>query len=178
LARPAVSSERDGHPFCAAHLGRERGAADQRRAAADDAVGPKHTFVEVGYMHRTALAAAQAFFLAEDFEHHPLHVAALGDAVPVTAVGARHVVLVVQVRADAGGYCLLTSVQVHEARDIAGCELGMQPFFELPDRSHYPVRVEQALLAKLLRAGNLCHTASFPLRALLQNNHLAALRQG
>jgi len=39
------------------------GAADQRRPAADDAIGAQHALGEVGDVHRAALAAAQAILL-------------------------------------------------------------------------------------------------------------------
>ena len=44
-------------------------------------------------MHRAALALAVAGRLPEQLGHHQVELAALGDAVSVTAVGARYVVV-------------------------------------------------------------------------------------
>ena len=43
----------------------QRGADHQRRPAADDAVGAEHALVEIGDVHRAALAAAQPALLGE-----------------------------------------------------------------------------------------------------------------
>ncbi len=56
-----------------------------------------------------------------------------------------------------GGDGLLTGIQVDEARDITRRELYVQPLLELPDGAHYPIGVEQSLLAQLPRASNLRH---------------------
>ena len=58
-------------------------------------------------------------------------------------MGARDVVVVVEVRADARGDRLLADVHVHEAGDLAGAELARDPLLEEPDREHRPVEAEQ-----------------------------------
>src|SRR5215217_3619832 len=105
---------------------------------------------------------AEAIGLDVDLLHHSLDVATLGDSVPVSPVGARQLVVLVQVGAYPGGDSLLSGIQVHEARDLARCELYMQPLLELPDRAHRPVGFEQSLLAEFARASDLRHKASFP----------------
>ena len=73
-------------------LGGQCRADDERRPAADDAVGAEHAAVEIGDVHRSALAAAQPALFGEQLLHHQDRVAALGDAVAVAAMGARDVV--------------------------------------------------------------------------------------
>ena len=68
--------------------GRERRAGRDAHAAADDAVRAEDAGVDVGDVHRAALALAVAGRLAEQLGHHQRRVAALGDAVAVAAVGA------------------------------------------------------------------------------------------
>ena len=63
------------------------------------AFAPSMPLVEVGDVHRAALALAQAIRAAVDLLHHAAHVAALGDAVPVAAMGADDVVRIGQLLA-------------------------------------------------------------------------------
>ena len=60
LVRGAVAEERDADAAVALELGRQRGAADQRRPAADDAVRAEHALGQVGDVHRAALAATRS----------------------------------------------------------------------------------------------------------------------
>ena len=111
LVGGAVAEEADGHPAGAERLGGERRAAGQRDAAADDAVGAEHPFVDVGDVHRAALALADAGRLAHQLGHHAGDVDALGDAVTVAAVGRGDEVVVGQVGADADRDGLLAGVK-------------------------------------------------------------------
>ena len=139
LVRGPVAHEGDGDPAGLQRLGGQRRTADQGRAAADDAVGPHHALGEVGDVHRAALAAAQAFLLAEDLGHHRLLVAALGDAVAVPAMRAGDVVAVLEVHAEADARGLLARIEMDEARDGAGRELLVHGVLELADHPHPPV---------------------------------------
>ncbi len=96
-------------------------------------------------MHRAALAVAQPALLAIDLEQHRADVAALGDAVAVTAMRAADVVGVAQVHAGADAHCFLPAVQVHEAGHGAGLHFTPHPFLEFTYRAHAPIRVEQHL---------------------------------
>ena len=166
LVGAAVAGERDGYLLRAAGLRGQPYAADQGRAAADDAVGAEHALIQVGYVHGAALAVAEALLFAVDLEHHSLDVAALGDGVAVAAVGARYVVVPIEVGHDAGGDGLLPGVEVDEARDLARGELRVQPLLELPDGLHGLVGVQKRppiqLAVTLAGAGNLRHKRSFP----------------
>jgi hypothetical protein len=83
-------------------------------------------------------------------------------------MGARYVVVPVQVGHEPGGDRLLARVEVDEARDLARRELGVQPLLKIPDGSHRPVRVQQLLLAQLLSASDFRHGASFPLSSSIK----------
>src|SRR6516164_4676457 len=174
LVAAAVAEERDADPAGALELGRQRGPADQRRPAADDAVGAEHALGQVGDVHRAALAVAAAGLAAVDLGHHLPDVYAFGDAVAMAAVRAGDGVAAVEVDADADRRGLLARVQVHEARDLAGGELGVHALLELADGPHLPVGSQQLLPGQgppLHRVGHVLPTLlswclSRPRRAL------------
>ena len=93
-----------------------------------------------------------------------VHVAALGDAVAVAAMGAGDVVVGRAVHADADGDRLLAGVEMHEARDVAGRELAVHALLELADRAHHPVGLEQLLLGELARPGGAAADMTLLLR--------------
>src|SRR5229473_1136796 len=145
LVAAAVAEERDADPAGALDLGGQRRPADQRRAAADDAVGAEHALGQVGDVHRAALTVAAAGLAAVDLGHHLADVDAPGDAVAVAAMGAGDGVAVVEVAAYADRRRLLARVQVDESGNLAGRELRVHAFLELADRPHRPVDVQQVL---------------------------------
>ena len=112
----------------------ERGAADERRAGADDAVRAEHPLRQVGDVHRAALAAAKPVLAAENLVHHAVDVAALGDAMAVAAMRGGDGVAVVEMHADADARRLLAGVKMHEAGDVAGGELVVHALLELADQ--------------------------------------------
>ena len=75
----------------------------------------------------------------------PLTSTPLGDAMTMPAVGAGDVVVRPQVHHDAGGGGFLSGVEVDEPGQVAGGELHVHPFLELPDRLHGPVGPQQLL---------------------------------
>src|SRR5205823_553267 len=123
LVRAAVTGERDRNGAAPQGLRGERRADDQRRAAADNAVGAEHAAVEIGDVHRAALATAQPALLGEEFLHHQNRVAALGDAVAVAAMGAGDVVLGTKMRADAHSRGLFPGIEMNKAGNVAFGEL-------------------------------------------------------
>ena len=145
LVHRSVAEERHRDLTAPAHGRGETGSGGERDAAADDRVGAEHAAREVGDVHRAAATLAEAVLAPVDLGHHAVEVAALRDAVPVAAVGARHVVVFVEIRAHACGYRLLADVHVHEARDLARAELTRHPLFEQSDREHRAVQAEQCL---------------------------------
>ena len=83
----------------------------------DDAVSAQHTDAEISDVHGAAFAFAVAGLSAVKFSHHPIQIGTLGEAVPVTAVGADDLVVSVQRRAHSHGDSFLTDVAVHDAVD-------------------------------------------------------------
>src|SRR5262245_37308820 len=171
LVARAVTEERDADAAGALDLGGQRRPADQRRPAADDAVGPEHALGQVGDVHRAALAVAASGLAPVDLGHHLADVDALGDAVAVTAVGAGDRVTVIEVAAYTDRGSLLTRVQVDESGNLAGRELGVHAFFELADRPHHPVGAQQLPPGQ----GSLVHRVG---HVLLLNGRCAQLVPG
>src|SRR6516165_10385851 len=158
LVARAITEERDADAAGALELGGQRGPADQRRPAADDAVGAEHALGQVRDVHRATLAVAAAGPAAVDLGHHLADINAFGDAVAMAAMGAGDGVTVVEVAADADRRRLLARVQVHESGDLAGRELRVHAFLELADRPHRAVDAQQLLPGEsspLHRAGHV-----------------------
>ena len=143
LVRGAIANEGHGNLARALHLRRQRRAADQRRSAAHDSVGAHHPLVQVGDMHRSALAATDARGPTIDLGHHPGHVHAFRDAMPVAPMGGRNPIGFRQMQHHAHGARLFTSVEMDEALDLTGCELHVHPLLKLADRPHHPICFEE-----------------------------------
>src|SRR5712691_8114815 len=94
LAKCALTEKADRDLVGAALLRRERRAGGDAGAAADDRVGAEVALLLVGDVHRTAFAAAVARLLAEQLREHPIDAGAFGQAVTVSPVRARDVVVV------------------------------------------------------------------------------------
>ena len=123
--------------------------------------------VEVGDVHRAALALAVAVAPAEQLGHHAVDVGALGDAVAVAAMVADDAIGDAQVRADADGDRLLADVRVHDAVDpVVEAELERQ-LLEVTDQHHLAIHLN-ALAGvernQLRRLGHIAHldALSFP----------------
>src|SRR5581483_4137040 len=126
LVRGAVADEAHGHVALAPRLGRQGGAAGQRSAGAEDAVGPHHPDVELGDVHGAALALAAPALAPVDLLHHRPGVDALGDAVAVAPAGGGDPGGRPEVHPDAGGGGLLAGVEVHEAGDVTPGEVDVE----------------------------------------------------
>ena len=124
LVGRAVAEEGDRHLIGAPGGAAQGGAHRDGQAAAHDPAGPQHADGEVGDVHRPALALAVAGGLAEQLGHHAVQIAALGDDVPVAAVGRDDVIVGPQRRSDPGRHRLLADVEVDES--------GEQPLLEKP----------------------------------------------
>ena len=120
LVGGAVAVEADADAARLQRLRRQRRAADQRRAGADDAVRAEHALRQVGDVHGAALAAAEPVLAPENLVHHAVDVAALGDAMAVAAMRRGDGVAVVEMHADADARRLLAGIEMHEAGNVAG----------------------------------------------------------
>jgi hypothetical protein len=90
-------------------------------------------------VHGAALAAAEPVLPPKDLLHHPVHVAAFGDAMAVAAMRRGDSVAVVQMHTDADARGLLAGIEMHESWNIAGRELYMHRILKLADGAHSPV---------------------------------------
>ena len=80
--------------------------------------------------------------LAIQLGHHPPHVHTLGDAVPVAAVRAGHVIVVSQIRAHANGHRLLAGGGVAATDGLAGLILLGEPVLESADERHASIEAQ------------------------------------
>ena len=142
LARCAVTEEDGGYLVGAPDLGAERHSGGHGNVGADDAVGAQHPLVDVGDVHRAALALVSAGRLPQELGHHFAQVDALGDAVVVAPVGAQDVVVDAEVRADPRGDRLLADGRVHPS-ELARVGLAAGLLLEPPDDYHRLVHPEQ-----------------------------------
>ena len=107
--------ERDRDAAGAERLGGQRRAGGKRQSAADDPVRAEHALVDIGDVHRAALALADAGGLAHQLRDHAVDIDTLGDAMTVAAVRAGDVVAIGEVTADADRDRFLAGVEVDES---------------------------------------------------------------
>ena len=101
---------------------RQGGPDGDGDAAAHDSVGAEVARRDVGNVHAPALALADPGLLAQELRHHPVHVHALADALPMTPVRGIDQVLRLDGRAhaDAGG--LFADAEMGGAVHLPECE--------------------------------------------------------
>ncbi len=115
LIQRAVAEKTARHLSSAANLagiGRAGGDAD---ASADDAVRAQNAEVEIGDVHRAALAVTITRGLAQEFGHHRRRLAAFGEAMPVPAMRAGNVVVAPERGTRADRHGLLADVHMRRA---------------------------------------------------------------
>src|SRR6188474_2559098 len=145
LVRAAVAAKRHTDPPVPAIPAGDGCTHGNWRSAADDRVRAEHPTRRIGDVHRAALAVAEPVPAPVDLEHHAGHVAALGDAVTVSAMRAHHVVAIVEMCADADGNRLLPGIEVGKSGNLTRRDLDVQALLELTDGLHPPVGVDQWL---------------------------------
>ena len=139
---------------------RARGDSD---AAADDGVSAQVAGGGIGDVHRSALAAAIAGFLAEQFGEHAIGRRSFGQAVSVAAVRAGDVIVDAQSFANSHGHGFFAAVQVGQSgHERAGVEL-VHLLFKQADAHHLAIGAQPLLffrgsLAARFRIGSSgCH---------------------
>src|SRR5688572_18337939 len=164
LVRAAVAAKRHADPPVPAIPAGDGCTRGDRRSAADDRVRAQHPARRIGDVHRPALAVAQPVPAPVDLEHHAGHVAALGDAVTVSAMRAHEVVAIIEMRADADGDRLLPGVEVGKSGDLTRRDLDVQSLLELADGFHPSVGVDQSLGIQSRRHPFTIHRGSYRIR--------------
>ena len=139
-----VAEERDRDARLAAHLEGEARADDRREPAADDRVRAQVPALDVVEVHRAAVPVAAALDLPVELRHDLVRMRALGERVPVRAVGRGDHVALLQRPADADRDGLLADGDVQEARQLAGAEALLDLLLETPDQEHLPEEVLEA----------------------------------
>jgi len=140
----AVAEEHDAHLICPPNLRAEADARGNRDVGADDAVGSQHSLVDVGDVHRSALATVGACGLAQKLGHHLVDVDAFGDAVVVTAMGSQDKVVIAEMGRYACRDSLLTDGRVH-APKFACVGLAARLLLEPADGDHRAVHPQQCV---------------------------------
>jgi hypothetical protein len=105
----------------------------------------------VGDVHRAALAAAVALLLAEELAEHTVDRRALRQAVAVTAVGARDVVVAAKRLADADGDGFLADVEMSEPWHLRASVELVDALLEGADPLHLLVHPQRELSADVGR---------------------------
>src|SRR5688572_26145648 len=160
LAEGALAEEADRDAILFQVLRRVRRAGRDAGAAADDRVGAKIAGRRVGDVHRAALALAVPGFLAQQLSEHQVRRCALGQAVPVTAMRARDVVVFPQCLAHADGDRLLADVEVREPGHQRPRVEIVDALLEQADGDHLLVQPQQRVgrdLRRGLRGGGAAH---------------------
>src|SRR4029453_17629215 len=145
LIERAFPEEAHGHALIAQIFRCVRGPGRQAGAAAHNRVGAEISRLRVGDVHRAALAFAVARFLAEKLRKHAIGGGALRQAVPVTAMRARNLVVAIQQLTDADGNRFFADVEMGESRHQRSRIQIVDPLFEQANRDHLSVHVQQIL---------------------------------
>src|SRR5438445_3259843 len=162
LVGAPVAEERDDHAVRATDAVGERRSRADGQAGGHDAVTAEDVEVEGGDVHRAAETAAVAVDAAEQLGHHAVHARALGDAVPVAAVGADDGVVRAEVGARRRRHRLLADVGMRGALDQALHEQLRRLLVEPADLDHRGVETLEPLAVELhgdLRGANYTSAA-------------------
>jgi hypothetical protein len=125
-----------------------------RDRRADDAGFTQASDLEVGQMHRAALAPADAIGLADEFRHQRTQGRALADRMAVAAVIAGHVVAIGQRHAGADDLGFLANRGVNRAGNFAALHHLGGALVEPADAQHAPLHFKQEVVWP-------CHELSF-----------------
>src|SRR5579859_924001 len=155
LAERTIAEEAHRDLVGSALLRRKRSSSRDAGRAGDDRVRAEIAALGVGDVHRTALAVAVARLLAEQLREHAVQLSALGDAVPMSAMRAGDVVVVVERGAHAHGHRLLADVEVGQPRHLAAAIQVVDLLFEMTDPEHAAIQLEGEVGIGDLRAQSL-----------------------
>ena len=176
LVRRAIAEERNRD--LALTLRRDPGAGGGGDAAADDAEAADEAVRQVDHVHGPRAPAADPGHPTEHLGRERFGVRSLRERVPVAAVGASHVVVGLERRADPDGNGLLARGQVRGAVHLPLEEQALDVLLEAADEPHAAVAIEvlrgrlAGLIAPVARAFGLRPGHASP----LYRNRLQGLR--
>ena len=166
LAAPSPKKQTATRPW---RCGRQGGAQRRGDRAADDPVAADQAVLEVDHVHRAGAAAADAGGAPEHLGDQRLGIGALGQRVPVAAVGAGGVVVGLKRHADPDRHRLLPGVQMGRAVDLAAQEQPVHRGLELPDQEH-------ARVASRYLVVDCCWSAAWSLAILASSTRCQRVR--
>src|SRR5215831_1033353 len=142
LSQRSLAEKADGHPAGAQSSGGKRRARGDAHAAGHDGIGSQIPGGGIGDVHGPAFAATVAGFLAQQFGEHAVGRRALGQAMPMTAMGAGDVIARTQGFADADGHRFFADVEMcqtwHQCARVEIVDL----FLKQADADHLPVHAQ------------------------------------
>ncbi len=112
-------------------------------SAAHDTVGAQYADIGVRDVHGTALALAVSRPLAVELRHHPIHLTALGDEMPMAAMRARDIILFIKAAAYTRRDRFLPDVQMHEAGYLPPRIQPGDALLKTTDLQHGPVYIDR-----------------------------------
>ena len=115
LVARAIAGKGDCDMALAINLAGNACAHCDRCASADDTVCAQHALVDIGDVHRSALAARNAGLAARQFGHHKFGVDTAQQHMAMVAVPGDDAVLIGQRCLDTGRDGFLTDIEVAEA---------------------------------------------------------------
>ncbi len=115
----AIAEEGDADVIATTHARADPGADRVADAGGNDAIGAEQADRAVVEMHGAAATAATTVPLAEKLGHQNLRVHALGERMPMAAMGRRDPVGGAQVGADADGRRFLADIEMEETGGLA-----------------------------------------------------------
>ena len=132
----AVAEEAGDDVLLAAKRQALRRTDRDQDARAHDAVGAEHADIEIGNVHRAALAPAGAGLASEELGHHRRGRGSLGQRMAMSPMIAGDEVASAEIGADPGGNRFLADREMDRAFDLACLERGLCCLLEGADAAH------------------------------------------
>ena len=145
----AVAEEGDGHLIGLEHLETVSGPGGLKDARADDPAGAHHAGFGSEQVHAAAASLRTAGRAAEELGEQLAGRHALGQGVPMPAVGAEDDVVAAQMRTDAGGDRLLPDVRMAGPVNQPALMRSRQLLFATPDQDHGAIKRQELILAQI-----------------------------
>jgi hypothetical protein len=112
------------------HFRGEPGAASERGAAANDAIGAEHALIHVRDVHGATFSFTGPRGFAEQLGHHPAWINPFRHTVAVPAMRRGHVVGVREMGADSNRDRFLASIEVNKTGNLAVAEFDFDAILE------------------------------------------------
>ena len=148
----AVAEEGDGHLIGLEHLETISGPGGLKDARADDPAGAHHAGFGSEQVHAAAAPLRAAGRAAEQLGEQLAGRHALGQGVPVPAVGAEDDVVAAQMRTNPGGDRLLPHVRMTGPMNQPALMRSRQLLLAAPDQDHGAIEGQELVVAQMGRS--------------------------